>query len=200
MSVDMSNFNAPLAINVRQQEILQTAISIIADEGYSCLTMRALAKANGITLGALQYHFRTREDLLRGMVDYIITTELRARFEKRNEGEPLESVRSFAEFILDETSGDDIISDRFWPQLWAMQQVEPAVAELLEAIYAEYIDRLTVAIKAAGGKSPRIEALILMSLLEGETLFTGQGRAWESDRRAVRDTILSFIDERYGES
>ena len=42
----------------RRREILRTAIDIIADEGYSCLTMRSLARASGMKLGALQYHTR----------------------------------------------------------------------------------------------------------------------------------------------
>ena len=51
----------------RKQEILQIAIEIIADEGYSSLTMRSLARASGMKLGALQYHFRTWEALLRAL-------------------------------------------------------------------------------------------------------------------------------------
>ena len=39
----------------RKQEIMQTAIEIIADEGYASLSMRALARAVGMKLGALQY-------------------------------------------------------------------------------------------------------------------------------------------------
>ncbi|MEH6551776.1 MAG: hypothetical protein V7711_08210 [Pseudomonadales bacterium] len=38
-----------------------------------------------------------------------------------------------------------------------------------------------------------------MSMMEGESLFTGKGRRWEGDREAVRKTILKFIDEKYGE-
>jgi len=38
-----------------------------------------------------------------------------------------------------------------------------------------------------------------MALMESEALFTGKGRRWESDRSAVRETILNFIDDRYGE-
>ena len=43
----------------RKQQILQAAVDIIVDEGYGSLSMRALARASGIKLGALQYHFRT---------------------------------------------------------------------------------------------------------------------------------------------
>jgi hypothetical protein len=38
-----------------------------------------------------------------------------------------------------------------------------------------------------------------MSLLESESLFAGKGRRWEQERGAMREFILSFIDERYGE-
>ena len=55
----------------RKIQILQIAIKIIADSGYGSLTMRALARDSGIKLGALQYHFRTREVMLRALVAYI---------------------------------------------------------------------------------------------------------------------------------
>ena len=57
----------------RKQEILRAALELIADEGYGSLSMRALARASGMKLGALQYHFRTWEDMLRGLVSYIAT-------------------------------------------------------------------------------------------------------------------------------
>ena len=55
----------------RREEILKIAVDIIANEGYASLTMRALERASGMKLGALQYHFRTSEDLLRALVAYI---------------------------------------------------------------------------------------------------------------------------------
>ena len=51
-------------MNDRKQQILQVAIELIADGGYANLTMRSLARANNITLGALQYHFATIADML----------------------------------------------------------------------------------------------------------------------------------------
>ncbi len=48
-----------------------------------------------------------------------------------------------------------------------------------------------------GSTAPRAEALALMSLLEGATLFVGGGRRWADDADAVRDAALAFIDARY---
>ena len=183
----------------RKSEILREAIRIIADEGYGSLSMRALARASGMKLGALQYHFRTWEELLRALVDYI-AEEIRARLEARTgDGEDM-TITELAVFMLDDTVDEELLSDRLWPQLWAMEQVEPLVSDLLEDVYAEYLEIMEKALKSAGSQNPRPEALCLMSLLEAESLFAGSGRRWESDRQAMRETILKFIDEQYGEN
>jgi len=184
----------------RKQQILQAAIELVADEGYGSLSMRALARASGMKLGALQYHFRTWGDLLRALVDYI-AEEIRQAFESRKLHEGSPSVAEIAAFMLDDSAGtgEGLLGDRLWPQLWAMEQVEPVVSDLLEEVYAEYLEILERAMEAAGIESPRAEALCLMSLLEGESLFTGKGRRWEGDREAVRETILKLINERYGD-
>jgi AcrR family transcriptional regulator len=182
----------------RKREILETALEIIADEGYSSLSMRALARASGMKLGALQYHFRTGEDMLRALVDYI-AGELRQRLDVAKEGRDSLSIRELAEFMLSDTVDEEYLSDRLWPQLWAMEQVEPLVSDLLEDVYAEYLVLLESALKNVGATKPRAEALCLMSLLEAESLFAGKGRRWESEREDMREIILEFIDERYGE-
>ena len=184
---------ADTAMSERQQQILQTAIGIISDEGYSSLTMRHLARASDMKLGALQYHFRTWDALLRALVDYL-RDEWRRVIESSGGGAL--GIRGIAEIML---AGDSQDHDGLWPQLWAMEQVEPLVSDLLEDVYAEYLRLLEKALEAAGNQSPRAEALCLMALMESEALFTGKGRRWESDRHKVRETILQFIDDRYGE-
>jgi len=151
-------------------------------------------------LGALQYHFRTWEELLRALVG-LIEEQIKNEWADRGlDDDP--TVYDIATFMLDETSapGDALLSDRLWPQLWAMEQVEPLVSDLLEEVYAEYMKFLVNAMEEAGFDSPLGEALCLMSILEGESLFTGQGRRWEKDRDLVRHTILKFVENRYGKS
>lgn len=182
----------------RRQEILHTAIEIIADEGYSCLSMRSLARASGMKLGALQYHFRTWEELLRALVGEI-ETQIKSSWTEPGLDNKT-TVYAIAAFMLENTTapGETLLSDKLWPQLWAMEQVEPLVSDLLEEVYAEYLQFLVKAMESAGVESPHGEALCLMSMLEGESLFTGEGRRWEQDRGLVRETILNFIEQRYG--
>lgn len=183
----------------RKTEILRSAIELIADEGYGSLSMRALARASGMKLGALQYHFRTWDALLIALVDYI-EAEIIVALDTEGGFSAQPSVTHLIEFMLDEHVGtsDKLFNDRLWAQLWAMEQVEPLVSDLLEELYANFLAILEAMLAAHGAVNPRAEALMLLSMVEGESLFMGSGRRWEKDRAAVRNTILSFVEERYG--
>ena len=183
----------------RKTEILRSAIELIADEGYGSLSMRALARASGMKLGALQYHFRTWDALLIALVEYI-EAEIIVALDTEGGFSAQPSVTHLIEFMLDEHVGtsDKLFNDRLWAQLWAMEQVEPLVSDLLEELYANFLAILEAMLAAHGAVNPRAEALMLLSMVEGESLFMGSGRRWEKDRAAVRNTILSFVEERYG--
>jgi AcrR family transcriptional regulator len=192
----MSATHSAIVISDRKQEILQQAITIIASEGYGNLTMRALARASGMKLGALQYHFRTREDMLSDLARHIADT-YRKSFEALKSNVGVLGLRHLVLFILDDVPGTLLQADKLFPQLWAMARIEPTVAALLDEIYMDYLHKLERRINELGEKSPRAEALTLMSMLEGSTLFIGSGCRWEEDKDEVREAVLSFIDARY---
>ena len=70
--------------------------------------------------------------------------------------------------------------------------------KLLDDIYQEYLDKFETELVAMNAKAPRADALALVSLIEGATLFVGSDRRWESDKVAVREAVLAIIDARYG--
>jgi AcrR family transcriptional regulator len=181
----------------RKNEILQAAIEMVADEGYASLTMRALARACSIKLGTLQFHFRTSEDMVRALVDYISKAYYESFQSLQDTDEPL-SLREIVAFVLDDEAGDALCGDRLWPQLWAMQQVEPLVSDLVEELYAYYIEILEHALEREGSSAPHAQALLLISLLEGSTIFLGSGRRWATDAIAVRSAMMDFVEHRYG--
>lgn len=184
-------------VSDRKQQILDEAIQIIASEGYSKLTMRALARASGMKLGALQYHFRTLEVMLRALAAHIATT-YRLSFEAlKPDSDPL-SLSDIVKFILDDVPGSALQADRLFPQLWAMARVEPVMKALLDDIYEEYLRKLEKQLANAASNTPRADALAIMSLLEGTTLFVGRGRRWADDADTVRDAVLALINARYG--
>ena len=194
----MSTAYQEIVVSDRKQQILQEAIGIIASEGYGKLTMRALARASGMKLGALQYHFRTWEDMLRALATYIADTYRQSFEAVKSEAEAL-SLRDIVRFILDDSPGSALQADRLFPQLWAMAQVEPAMAEKLDELYSVYLEKLAGRLTTLGSRAPAADALAIMSLLEGALVFVGDGRRWANQRDAVRDAIRELLEARYGD-
>ena len=184
----------------RKQQLLHKTVEIIAEQGYGALTMRALTRACDTKLGALQYHFRTRADLYRDVVAYI-SAQYRKSF-TLNIGDLGDvGLHELVTFMIDGLPevNEALQIDRLWPQLMAMAQVEPLVAELLDEIHLRYLRRLEELLKDAGAQSPRAEALCLMSMIRGASLFVGKGKRWEEELGAVRQVAIKFVAAKYGD-
>lgn len=50
--------------DARREQILDTALDVIADRGYSGATVRQIAEAAGLSVAGLQHHFGSKEKLL----------------------------------------------------------------------------------------------------------------------------------------
>ena len=53
-------------------------------------------------------------------------------------------------------------------------------------------------VAAAGADDPTTEAICLMSMLEGATIFVGVGRRWHQDGAKVAAEIFNYVRIRYG--
>ncbi|HAU69349.1 MAG TPA: hypothetical protein DCW52_13240, partial [Gammaproteobacteria bacterium] len=47
-----------------REAILLSAIQLMVDDGYSACSIASIAKNNPFSAGAIQYHFRSKDDLL----------------------------------------------------------------------------------------------------------------------------------------
>jgi AcrR family transcriptional regulator len=177
----------------RRKEILDAAIELISDEGYASLTMRALARQVGIKLASLQYHFKSFDELLRAVVAHVGNAYSES-FATLYTGKGEQSLPEIIEFVMEDKAGDTIYGDRLWPQLWAMQQVEPLVSNLLEEIYANYIKVIESALRKIGAKAPHTDALLLMSMMEGSTIFMGEGRPWQEEANVAGHRLLELVN------
>ena len=198
MSCDMSTAEEKTALTERKRQILEEAIEIISSEGYANLSMRALARASGMKLGALQYHFRTWEDLLRALAAYI-SDAYRRSFEALdlNDGEP--SLKDLVRIALVDPEELKDLGDGLFTQLWAMARVEPLIHEKLHEFYAAYVGRIAERLTALGSRAPAAEALAIMSLLEGTIVFIGDDRRWANHKDAVHDAVRKLLEARYGD-
>lgn len=183
----------------RKQQILREASALIAREGYAAFTMRAVARASGLKLGALQYHYRTRDELLRSLSVFIVG-EYRDGFAAfRAESAPgAHDLHALLDYMAVESTTTSWQAHRLFPQLWAMALVEPVMQEVLDELYAAYLDFIEGALREHGVEAPRAEALLLMSILEGLTLFVDPQRRWHTEAPATLAALHTLLEVRYG--
>jgi AcrR family transcriptional regulator len=58
--------------NARREQITRAAIEVLASEGYAATSLSAIATRIGVSKGNLSYHFATKAELLRAVVNYVL--------------------------------------------------------------------------------------------------------------------------------
>ncbi|PZG99313.1 TetR family transcriptional regulator [Streptomyces sp. NTH33] len=75
---------------VTRQRLLQSAVDCLAEHGWAGSTVSVVAERAGVSRGAAQHHFPTREDLFTAAVEYVAeerSTALRALFPQSAAGD-----------------------------------------------------------------------------------------------------------------
>jgi AcrR family transcriptional regulator len=58
----------------KKQQLFEQAAKLVARGGYSALTIEGLAQAAGVTKGGVQYHFTSKDELITGLLEYLLGT------------------------------------------------------------------------------------------------------------------------------
>jgi AcrR family transcriptional regulator len=182
----------------RKREILQEAVNIIVTRGHAGLTMRAVARASGLKLGALQYHYPTRIDLVRALAEWVAEqTALNFEAYLQQENTDERSLHAMVDFLIEDPLNHAIDLNTLFEQLWAMALVEPVIRALLDEMYGAYLAFVEQQLSEMGVDDPRPDALVIMSMLEGLSPFVGPGRRWHEHAESCVASIHAFLDARY---
>jgi AcrR family transcriptional regulator len=85
-----------------KKRILAAARTVFVEEGYAHATMRQIAQAAGISVGALYLHFRSKEKLYLTFVqEWMEKLHERTHEALRNIDDPMEAIRVFITISLD---------------------------------------------------------------------------------------------------
>ncbi len=158
----------------RTEAILDAATAILIEKGYAHLSTRKIAARAGIRAGNLQYYYRSKQDVVRAVLERYLERAMRKVEEHvANAAAPEERLQSALTTILaDQESAENC---RFFWELWALAARDPEVAEAMSAFYEGYWRAVVLTLLAANPTlgRPRAErrAALLVSMLEGLTLF-----------------------------
>lgn len=102
----------------KKDQIIEAACATLIREGSSNFSMRKVAEDLSMSLGNLQYHFKTKSDLIHGMVKQYINL-YRIEFDKfiLNNNKGREGVKDFIRMILIDETNDD--GDQFFIALYS---------------------------------------------------------------------------------
>lgn len=146
--------------------ILDTAFDILRMEGYERFSLQGIAKRLGRRLSNVQYYFRTREDLIRAVIQKVEQTYDR-RYEevlKQAGNSPEERFRAVIEFNFNDSGNID--TRHFFIQLWPLlSTADNYSGELMRRLYISQLQQLAERIKELDPGIYENEALIRAEMI-----------------------------------
>ena len=121
-------------MNSTKNRILQAARAVLIKQGSGGFSMRKVAAEAAITLGNVQYHYKTKTDLLSGLMVWYVAENKHALLQTMNELEAgKEGLRALIKFVLSAEADSDEIK-------LSLAIVSCAEGEALTNQFAAYYD------------------------------------------------------------
>lgn len=180
------------------EQILYAALNILVEQGSKALTLRRIASECGMKAGNLAYYFPSKEELLRELLNAIISS-----YEDAFDvivHDPAESAEKRLEklvvLILDDITSKK--TSRVFPELWALSNYDPFVQERVTDLYRrarvailELIEEINPALPA---DEREVVALFISASMEGLTIFAGYDKPWRPQMPAIEKVaVKSFL-------
>ena len=158
-------------VNGPSDRLLDCVLDLLVAEGYEGISIRRVATAAGVSIGAVQHHFATKDALLAAAMDRV-SRQFQERLDRRVApgAGPAELLRAVADELL--STGEE---RRPASVIWLVRMARAAVHEPTAAVHRQewqqVEDLLAELIGAArpdlAAQAVRDEATVLLALLDG---------------------------------
>jgi AcrR family transcriptional regulator len=188
-------------VSTGAMRILQAAIRLFIKAGGSGFTIRGVAKEAGLSLGAVQHFFRTRDQLMEAMLEQFLS-EYRQAYDAQAAELPFNGeARLMGALDLLVADAWRAEARRFFFNLYALSCHSPFVARLFNQVYEHHRRRIAGFIGAARPKLTEQQcydlALEVSALLEGLMIYTAPGarsvRSREHLTELVKESVRRLI-------
>lgn len=166
------------------EHILRSALALLVNHGSAALTLRRIATESGMNVGNLNYYFRSKEELIRELLNAVISSYEESFDEIVHEAGATAEARleNLVMLILEDITTKK--TTRFFPELWAMANHDPFVYDRMNELY----DRARVSLNELIGEinpalpedERKILALFISASMEGMTMFAGYEKPWRA--------------------
>ena len=146
----------PIAPRVdRQERILEAALRLLAREGISGVSMRAVARAAGVSLGLVNYYFTDKHSLIAASLRRVEAQDLTIVAPDPSRSPVQQLTEALRRVAGDEYLTTEYLSLRL--QLWALAQAHEDFAAINAEAQARYRDGLAELVGAARPRLTRAE-------------------------------------------
>lgn len=174
--------------NTTRDRILDAAMELVRDHGPVKLTLDESAKCAGVSKGGVLYHFKTKDDLIRGMVRRLIDqceALHRMHYENEQPG-PYRWARSLVRTAFDPNGP---VHDPVGAAMLAAVALNPDLVAPLQAKYQEWMARVK-------SDSPDFErACVVCMAMDGYVLqrMLGVRMLSDDELERVKVTVLDLL-------
>ncbi|EED31217.1 hypothetical protein NOR53_2527 [gamma proteobacterium NOR5-3] len=193
-----------MKVTDRKTEILAAAQHILVTQGYHRLTMRNIATTVGIKLASLQYHYRSRDEMLAALLDGF-ASDYRMRLLELAQPCSVETSQARVYALIDHVLAEhrEPAVGQLFLQVQAMSLEEPRAQELVDQFYQQMTDLLSSLLQGLNPKLAKAErvtrAAIILSLVEGSAIFLASKRLSKGLPAAFEKRVkASAIDVIFG--
>nr|WP_041451408.1 TetR/AcrR family transcriptional regulator [Hoyosella subflava] len=147
------------------QRLLETTIECLAQHGWAGTTVGVVAQRAGVSRGAIQHHFPTREDLITSALEFIFDqrmAEVRAAAADLPEG--AERVEAVVIRLVDYFTG---VLFKAALQVWTAAAADPALKERvvpLELRFGRTVHTIAIELLGADDSDPDTHRLVQATL------------------------------------
>ena len=122
--------------------VLKSARELLIRDGYADFSIRRVADAAGITVGNLTYHFPSKRELVRALIESLIADYLGAKQRLYADAfaQPERRLEQLIDWLMKDAASAS--TQRLFRELWTMALHDPAVARIVDDFYDYGIDAI----------------------------------------------------------
>ncbi|MEV6072861.1 TetR/AcrR family transcriptional regulator [Nocardia sp. NPDC052001] len=151
-----------------RQRLLEATIDCLAETGWAAATVAVVAERAGVSRGAAQHHFPTREDLITAALDYMFDTRMaQSLADAQAIGEVAEGQGRTEAVVTALVEGYTTTFFKAALQVWTHAAADPALRELIvpmEARFGRVSHRMAVEALGVDDSDPVAHHLVQATL------------------------------------
>ena len=186
----------------RRRELMEAVLRIVARDGVSSVTHRAVAAEADASLRATTYYFATKEDMIREAFRFfceqsIEQIETTSRHYVDRNAEPADAVALIFETVVEESNNPNTSWAAEFELVLAIAR-EPAFAPEYRAFQERLDEGLQTIMRRIGSRRPTRDARIVLAFLRGfelEQLSRPDRKSWQRRLKADLTHLVAALVE-----